>query len=192
MAAKYGLVVNWKIAGQQSHSCVAAASLTSPFSFLSKKPETLKQNWPVLCVCVRVRVCVQGFLPENFRKLTLWLTGCNLPLSALLSLPQLRCGEWSLARPQSHGFAGESWVGAPSLLPPEPAQGVLPVPLRLRLRHLAQNHVAQLLCQQWGVSIIIISIIHLSKTGKHAFFCPVKGIVHSKSMHKNAKPFLYF
>lgn len=41
---------------------MAAASLTSPFSFLSKKPETLKQNWPVLCVCVRESVC-SGFSP---------------------------------------------------------------------------------------------------------------------------------
>lgn len=73
---------------------------------------------------------------------------------SFLSHPlQLRWGERSLTRPQPHGFAGESWVGAPPFFPPESAQGVLPVPLRLGLWHVPQNHVAQLLHQQWGVSM---------------------------------------
>lgn len=67
--------------------------------------------------------------------------------------PQLRCRERALARPQSHGFAGESWVGAPPFFPPEPAPGVLPVPLGLRLWHVPQDHVAQFLHQQRGVSL---------------------------------------
>lgn len=78
------------------------------------------------------------------------MTDVNPILS--LNRLQLRCGKWSLTRPQPHGFAGESWVGAPPFLPPESAQGVLPVPLRLRLRHVPQNHVTQLLHQQRGVS----------------------------------------
>lgn len=67
--------------------------------------------------------------------------------------PQLRCRERALARPQSHGFAGESWVGAPPFFSPEPAPGVLPVPLGLRLWHVPQDHVAQFLHQQRGVSL---------------------------------------
>lgn len=111
---------------------------------------------------------------------------CNRLTASLSSLTlQLRFRKWSLARPQSHGFAGESWVGAPPFFPPEPAQGVLPVPLGLRLWHVPQNHVTQLLHQQWGVSTQPSSWIHHAEF-KHVFTKSAESIyTHTHTQRSN-------
>lgn len=73
---------------------------------------------------------------------------------------QFRRWKWTVSRPQPNGFAGESGAGAPSLLPAEWQEGVFPLPLRLRLRYVTEDHVPQLLHQQRGVSSLIQNTSH--------------------------------
>lgn len=76
------------------------------------------------------------------------LTNSSLPGLVL----QLRGGERRVAGSHPAGSA-EPGPHPAHLLPPGPEEGVLPLPLRLRLRHVAQDGLAQLLPCKRRVSL---------------------------------------
>lgn len=65
---------------------------------------------------------------------------------------QFRCGEWRQSRPLAPGRRRLALSRSRPAEPP-PATRELPLPLRQRLRDVAQVHVAQLLHRQREVSL---------------------------------------
>lgn len=163
----------------------SVTSLSSTFT-PKKRRETLQEAELHHHSCLGIQGYLDNVYPHcEIRKAATETckNGTHLKPSLFSLTLQLWFRKWSLARPQSHGFAGESWVGAPPLFSPEPAQGILPVPLRLRLRHVPQNHVTQLLHQQWGVSTEPSFGSIMLRTGwKHVFFKPT---VSTHAHHSN-------
>ncbi|PKU28870.1 hypothetical protein llap_20826 [Limosa lapponica baueri] len=67
----------------------------------------------------------------------------------------LRCGKWPVAGSQPAGPAGQLLLGtrtAHHVPRPQPAQGVLPLPLRQRLRLITKDHVPELFSPKRTVS----------------------------------------
>lgn len=117
------------------------------------------------------------------------LTNPSLPGLAL----QLRGGEWRVAGPHPAGSA-EPGPHPAHLLPPGPEEGVLPLPLRLRLRHVAQDGLAQLLPCERRVSLREAGARQREDGGEevfhkgriHAvflFICPCVYQAHSRGLH---------
>lgn len=81
---------------------------------------------------------------------------------------QLRCGKWPVPRSQPAGPAGQLLLGAGAAhrLPgAQPAQGVLPLPLRQRLRLVTKDDVQELLSPERTVSTNSALIVFHSNCG---------------------------
>lgn len=78
-----------------------------------------------------------------------------LLLTRLSLCLQFRCGEWRGRGPQSSGRRGLLALRRPRPAEPAPAEGVVPLPLRLGLRNVAQVDVEKLVHRQREVSFLI-------------------------------------